>query len=124
MCGILSVITLFENPQTLAKPPDSWVYHTLVLKNDVPGTLVALSLPDQPVGVKGLVIGFFLSLVVFMDEHFVVHSKVHKPLVRLLRSCVEPELDAEEGDDAGWRTKESAYEEAVVEVMCRQSLLL
>ncbi|EGG08970.1 uncharacterized protein MELLADRAFT_115875 [Melampsora larici-populina 98AG31] len=91
------------------------------LKNDVPGTLVALSLPDQPVGVKGLVIGFFLSLVVFMDEHFVVHSKVHKPLVRLLRSCVEPELDAEEGDDAGWRTKESAYEEAVVEVMCLSS---
>lgn len=55
-----------------------------------------------------------------MDENFVVHAKVHKPLVRLLRSCVEPELDIEEGDDVGWRTKESAYEEAVVEVMCRQ----
>ncbi|KAG0148072.1 hypothetical protein CROQUDRAFT_670193 [Cronartium quercuum f. sp. fusiforme G11] len=88
------------------------------LKHDVPGTLVALSLPDQPLGVKGLVIGFFLSLVVFMDEHFVVHAKVHKPLVRLLRSCVEPELDSEEADEPGWRTKESAYEEAVVEVMC------
>ncbi|EFP80132.1 uncharacterized protein PGTG_05357 [Puccinia graminis f. sp. tritici CRL 75-36-700-3] len=88
------------------------------LENDVPGNLVALSLPDQPIGVKGLVIKFFLSLVVFMDEKFVVHAKVHKPLVRLLRSCVEPELGSDEGDDAGWGIGSLNYEEAVVELMC------
>lgn len=88
------------------------------LENDVPGNLVSLSLPDQPVGVKGLVIKFFLSLVVYMDEKFVVHAKVHKPLVRLLRSCVEPELDSDEGDDSGWGSSGSNYEEAVVELMC------
>jgi hypothetical protein len=79
----------------------------VVLENDVPGNLVALSLPDQPIGVKGL-------------EKFVVHAKVHKPLVRLLRSCVEPELGSDEGDDAGWGTGSLNYEEAVVELMCRQ----
>ncbi|KAH9470109.1 hypothetical protein Pst134EA_007374 [Puccinia striiformis f. sp. tritici] len=88
------------------------------LENDVPGNLVALSLPDQPIGVKELVIKFFLSLVVFMDEKFVIHAKVHKPLVRLLRSCVEPDLSSDEGDEAGWGTGNSNYEEPVVELMC------
>jgi len=88
------------------------------LENDIPGNLVSLSLPDQPVGVKELVIKFFLSLVVYMDEKFVVNAKVHKPLVRLLRSCVEPELDSDEGDDSGWGNSGSNYEEAVVELMC------
>ncbi|PLW43593.1 hypothetical protein PCANC_10513 [Puccinia coronata f. sp. avenae] len=88
------------------------------LENNVPGNLVSLSLPDQPIGVKGLVIKFFLSVVVFMDEKFVVHAKVHKPLVRLLRSCVEPELDSDEGEDSGWGSSGVNYEEAVVELMC------
>ncbi|CAH7667957.1 Retinoic acid induced 16-like protein-domain-containing protein [Phakopsora pachyrhizi] len=88
------------------------------LQSNIPANLVSLSLPDQPIGVKGLVINFFLSLVVFLDEKFVINPKVYKPLVRLLRSCVEPELDIDDGDDGGWRTKEDAYEEAVVELMC------
>lgn len=84
--------------------------------------IVSLALPDEPLGSKGLVITFFSSLVVLMDEHFVVQAKVHKPLLRLLRSCVEPE-DDDEGDQGnaqgGWRTKDRAYEESVVETMCR-----
>ena len=55
-----------------------------------------------------------------MDERFVVHAKVHKPLVRLLRSCVEPELDSDEGEDSGWGSSGVNYEEAVVELMCRE----
>lgn len=89
------------------------------LENDIPGGLVALSLPDQPVGVKGLVIKFFLSLVVFMDERFVVNTKVHKPLLRLLRSCVEPDLGSHETDLSPRATDDPQnYEEAVVELMC------
>ncbi|KAH9470112.1 hypothetical protein Pst134EA_007377 [Puccinia striiformis f. sp. tritici] len=53
-----------------------------------------------------------------MLKNLSIHAKVHKPLVRLLRSCVEPDLSSDEGDEAGWGTNNSNYEEPVVELMC------
>jgi hypothetical protein len=85
-----------------------------LLKHDVLANLVRLSLPDLPRGIKGEVIRLFSNLLVLLDERFVVHNAVHKPLVRLLRSCVQPE----DGDNMGWRTADPEYEEDLVDLMC------
>ncbi|MBW0499812.1 hypothetical protein O181_039527 [Austropuccinia psidii MF-1] len=88
-------------------------------QNDIPGNLVSLSLPDQPIGVKGLVIQFFLSLVLFFDHHdLFINSKVHKPLVRLLRSCLQPQFDPDETDQSISSFNQSSYEEASLELLC------
>lgn len=90
-----------------------------VLKSDLLAQLVRYTLPDQPRGVKGETIRFYSNLIVLLDEHFVVHNAVHKPLVRLLRSCVQAEVDAQ-GEGSGWQTVDPEYEEDVVDVMCRK----
>jgi hypothetical protein len=85
-----------------------------LLKHDVLANLVRLCLPDLPRGIKGEVIRLFSNLLVLLDERFIVHNAVHKPLVKLLRSCVEPE----DGDSGGWRTADPEYEEDLVDLMC------
>ncbi|KDQ19869.1 hypothetical protein BOTBODRAFT_125345 [Botryobasidium botryosum FD-172 SS1] len=64
-----------------------------LLKNDVLFTLVRLSENDRPSGVHGEVLRAISNMVVLLDEHFLVHSAVHRAIIRLLRSCVGDEIE-------------------------------
>lgn len=67
------------------------------------------------------------NLVVLLSERFLVHNAVHRPLRRLLRSCIgdlpEEHYDGEarvfgaaaDEDDYGW---EGELEEDLVDLMC------
>ncbi|WWC62610.1 uncharacterized protein I303_105207 [Kwoniella dejecticola CBS 10117] len=63
------------------------------LKNDLLGQLEKLCEPDRPHGIKAEVLRAINNLIVSLSERFLVHNAVHRPLRRLLRSCVgeEPE---------------------------------
>lgn len=56
------------------------------------GTLVRLSGPDRPSGIQAEVLRAVQNMVVLMDEQFLVHSAVHRAVLRLLRSCVGDDL--------------------------------
>ncbi|KAG8680607.1 hypothetical protein FRC08_016153 [Ceratobasidium sp. 394] len=64
-----------------------------LLKNDILGTLVALSEADRPFGVQAEVLKTIGTLVELMDEQFLVHAAVHKAVLRLLRVCVGDLID-------------------------------
>jgi hypothetical protein len=49
---------------------------------------VRLSEPDKPSGIQLEVLRAVQSMVVLLDEQFLVHSAVHKAVLRLLRICV------------------------------------
>ncbi|WWC70800.1 uncharacterized protein I206_104752 [Kwoniella pini CBS 10737] len=63
------------------------------LKNDLLGQLERLCEPDRPYGIKAEVLRAINNLIVSLSERFLVHNAVHRPLRRLLRSCIgeEPE---------------------------------
>ncbi|WVQ80678.1 hypothetical protein IAT38_002783 [Cryptococcus sp. DSM 104549] len=63
------------------------------LKNGVLASLEKLCEADRPHGIKAEVLRAINNLVVLLSERFLVHNAVHRPLRRLLRSCVgdEPE---------------------------------
>ncbi|KAF8319931.1 hypothetical protein DL93DRAFT_2131757 [Clavulina sp. PMI_390] len=63
-----------------------------ILKNDVLGDLVRLSESDRPFGVQAEVLSTIIRLVSALDEHFLVHSAVHRAVIRLLRICVGDEI--------------------------------
>ncbi|EJT96847.1 hypothetical protein DACRYDRAFT_59996 [Dacryopinax primogenitus] len=94
------------------------------LKHDVLNTLVRLSSNDLPFGIKTEVVRAMLNLVVLMDEHFLVHSTVHKAVLRLLRSCVRDESRSFDGGTkargaaGASRGRPSDYEEDLVDLMC------
>jgi len=58
------------------------------VRTDVMGTLVKLSEPDRPFGIQAEVLRSVQNMVVLLDEQFLVHSAVHKAVLRLLRNCV------------------------------------
>ena len=58
------------------------------IRADVMGTLVKLSEPDRPFGIQAEVLRSVQNMVVLLDEQFLVHSAVHKAVLRLLRNCV------------------------------------
>ena len=62
------------------------------IPQDVLGTLVRLSETDRPSGIQAEVLRAVQNLVVLMDEHFLVHSAVHKAVLRLLRNCAGDDL--------------------------------
>ncbi|ORY28507.1 Retinoic acid induced 16-like protein-domain-containing protein [Naematelia encephala] len=99
------------------------------LKNDLLANLERLCEPDRPHGIKGEVLRAINNLVVLLSERFLVHNAVHRPLRRLLRSCVgdEPEekVDgrARVVGAAGLSTKDrhdgdARLEEDLVDLMC------
>ncbi|KZT61510.1 hypothetical protein CALCODRAFT_447126, partial [Calocera cornea HHB12733] len=94
------------------------------LKHDVLNTLVRLSSKDRPFGIKAEVVKAMLNLVVLMDEHFLVHSTVHKAVLRLLRSCVRDESQSFDGGTKAMGAASAArgrpidYEEDLVDLMC------
>ncbi len=59
---------------------------------DVLGTLVRLSETDRPPGIQAEVLRAVSNMVVLLDEQFLVHSAVHKAVLRLLRNCVGDDL--------------------------------
>jgi hypothetical protein len=54
--------------------------------------LVRLSEADRPSGVQAEVLRAVQNLVVLMDEHFLVHTAIHKAVLRLLRNCAGDDL--------------------------------
>ena len=58
------------------------------IRADVVGALVRLSEPDRPFGIQAEVLRSVQNMVVLLDEQFLVHSAVHKAVLRLLRNCV------------------------------------
>ncbi|KZS89926.1 hypothetical protein SISNIDRAFT_458240 [Sistotremastrum niveocremeum HHB9708] len=97
-----------------------------LLKNDVLGTLVKLSEADRPSGIQAEVLRSVSSMVVLLDEQFLVHTAVHRPVLRLLRTCVGDELE-EKVDGRGRvvgaasntvKPQPSEYEEDLVDLLC------
>ncbi|KAF9005638.1 Retinoic acid induced 16-like protein-domain-containing protein [Cyathus striatus] len=99
-----------------------------LLKNvvDVLGTLVRLSEADRPAGIQAEVLRSVQNMVVMLDEQFLVHSAVHKAVLRLLRNCVGDDIQEQlDGRNkvmgaAGniVRTQPSEYEEDLVNLLC------
>ena len=59
---------------------------------DVLGTLVRLSETDRPSGIQAEVLRTVQNMVILLDEQFLVHSVVHKAVLRLLRNCVGDDI--------------------------------
>ncbi|KAH9951335.1 Retinoic acid induced 16-like protein-domain-containing protein [Amylocystis lapponica] len=97
-----------------------------LLKNDVLGILVKLSEADRPFGIQAEVLRSVQNLVVLLDEQFLVHSAVHKAVLRLLRNCVGDDIQEQlDGRNkvmgaAGnaVRSQPSEYEEDLVNLLC------
>ncbi|KAH9842774.1 Retinoic acid induced 16-like protein-domain-containing protein [Rhodofomes roseus] len=97
-----------------------------LLKNDVLGTLVKLSESDRPFGTQAEVLRAVQNMVVLLDEQFLVHSAVHKAVLRLLRNCVGDDIQEQlDGRNkvmgaAGnaVRGQPSEYEEDLVNLLC------
>ncbi|KAL1412923.1 hypothetical protein Q8F55_000672 [Vanrija albida] len=97
------------------------------LRNDMLAQLERLCERDRPHGIKAEVLRTVNNLVVLLSERFLVHNAVHRPLRRLLRSCIgdlpEEHYDGEarvfgaaaDEDDYGW---EGELEEDLVDLMC------
>ncbi|KAH0830556.1 Retinoic acid induced 16-like protein-domain-containing protein [Lanmaoa asiatica] len=97
-----------------------------LLKNDVLGTLVRLSEPDRPSGIQAEVLRTVQNMVVLMDEQFLVHSAVHRAVLRLLRNCVGDDLQEQlDGRNRvmgaaknAVRSQPSEYELDLVNLLC------
>jgi hypothetical protein len=59
---------------------------------DVLGTLVRLSETDRPSGIQAEVLRAVQNMVVLLDDQFLVHSAVHRAVLRLLRTCVGDDI--------------------------------
>ena len=59
---------------------------------DVLGSLVRLSEADRPSGIQVEVLRAVQNMVILLDEQFLVHSVVHKAVLRLLRNCVGDDI--------------------------------
>ncbi|EKM55436.1 uncharacterized protein PHACADRAFT_143766 [Phanerochaete carnosa HHB-10118-sp] len=97
-----------------------------LLKNDILGTLVKLSELDRPVGIQAEVLRAVQNMVVLLDEQFLVHSAVHKAVLRLLRNCVgddiQEQLDGRNrvvgAAGTNMRSQPSEYEVDLVNLLC------
>ncbi|RUS17204.1 Retinoic acid induced 16-like protein-domain-containing protein [Endogone sp. FLAS-F59071] len=66
------------------------------LKNGVLSVLVNISEGDYPLGIRGETIRTVASMINLLDDtRFLVHNAVHKPTVKLLRTCVLDERQSE-----------------------------
>lgn len=97
-----------------------------LLKNDVLGTLVRLSESDRPAGIQAEVLRAVSNMVVLLDEQFLVHSAVHKAVLRLLRNCVGDDLQEQLDGRSKLmgaarnvsRAQPSEHEEDLVHLLC------
>ncbi|KAK7446373.1 hypothetical protein VKT23_004226 [Stygiomarasmius scandens] len=98
-----------------------------LLKHDVLGILVRLSENDRPFGIQAEVLRAVQNMVVLLDEQFLVHSAVHRAVLRLLRNCAGDDLH-EQLDGRGRkvmgaagnavRSPPSEFEEDLVNLLC------
>ncbi|KAF9108261.1 hypothetical protein BGX27_008414 [Mortierella sp. AM989] len=58
-----------------------------LLKHNVLAKLVNNAEGDQPRGIMGETIRTIASMINLLDDRFLVHNAVHKPTVKLLRTC-------------------------------------
>ncbi|KAG0274150.1 hypothetical protein BGZ95_010058 [Linnemannia exigua] len=79
-----------------------------LLKHNVLGKLVNLAEKDQPKGLTGETIRTFAGMINLLNDRFLVHNSVHKPTVKLLRTCCGPGTEFEENED---------YHEDLVDLM-------
>lgn len=79
-----------------------------LLKHNVLGKLVNLAEKDQPKGLTGETIRTFAGMINLLDDRFLVHNSVHKPTVKLLRTCCGPGTEFEENE---------GYHEDLVDLM-------
>ncbi|PFH54367.1 hypothetical protein AMATHDRAFT_634 [Amanita thiersii Skay4041] len=97
-----------------------------LLKNDVLDTLVRLSESDRPSGIQAEVLRTVQNMVVLLDEQFLVHSAVHRAVLRLLRNCVGDDLQEQlDGRNRvmgaarnAVRGQPSEYEADLVNLLC------
>ncbi|KAG6897792.1 hypothetical protein C0992_010868, partial [Termitomyces sp. T32_za158] len=96
-----------------------------LLKNDILGTLVRLSETDRPSGIQVEVLRAVQNMVVLMDEQFLVHSAVHKAVLRLIRNCVGDDIQEQpDGHKVMGAAKNSVqrqpseYEQDLVNLLC------
>jgi hypothetical protein len=59
---------------------------------DILGTLVRLSESDRPSGILAEVLRTVSNMVVLLDEQFLIHTAVHKAIIRLLKACTGDEF--------------------------------
>ncbi|KAG9002633.1 hypothetical protein FRB90_011347 [Tulasnella sp. 427] len=89
-------------------------------------TVVRLSEADRPFGIQAEVLRTISNLVVMLDERFLVHSTVHKAVIRLLQACMGDEIaeqTAGKGRPMGaagsaGKSSPSEYEEDLVNLLC------
>ncbi|KAF7322964.1 hypothetical protein HMN09_00076000 [Mycena chlorophos] len=97
-----------------------------LLKNDVLGTLVRLSETDRPFGIQAEVLRAVQNMVILLDEQFLVHSAVHRAVLRLLRNCAGDDLQEQlDGKNKllgaaqnAMRSQPSEYETDLVNLLC------
>jgi hypothetical protein len=67
-----------------------------LLKNNVLAKLVNNAEGDEPKGIMGETIRTIAGMINLLDDRFLVHNAVHKPTVKLLRTCASgAEFDGE-----------------------------
>lgn len=59
---------------------------------DILDSLVRLSENDRPSGIQAEVLRAVQNMVILLDEQFLVHSAVHRAVLRLLRNCVGDDI--------------------------------
>jgi len=79
-----------------------------LFKNNILAKLVNSAEGDQPRGIMGETIRSMASMINLLDDRFLVHNAVHKPVVKLLRTCCAPGTELEGNE---------SYHEDLVDLM-------
>ncbi|KAG0222064.1 hypothetical protein BGX31_009357, partial [Mortierella sp. GBA43] len=88
---------------------DTGVCMEYLLKNNILGKLVNTCADgDQPRGIIGETIRTLATMINLLGDHFLVHNAVHKPTVKLLRTCCAPGTELEDNE---------SYHEDLIDLM-------
>ncbi|KAF9172363.1 hypothetical protein BGX20_005803 [Mortierella sp. AD010] len=87
---------LVDEESRLDDAGETGVCMEYLLKHNVLAKLVNNAEGDQPRGIMGETIRTIASMINLLDDRFLVHNAVHKPTVKLLRTCASStELQSE-----------------------------
>lgn len=113
----------------------------MLLEGDILGQLVKLTANDRLAGTQAEIVRLFSSLTILLDERFLSRQAVHRPLVRLMRTCVGDDFSSmgsgrqvleedvsdptEDEEEKAWRrfgrngsAEVLGFEEEFVSLMC------